>query len=132
MQEPEEITIGNELIAIYIGAKKTMYGRYMLDDESGLIFEPNQLMYDRSWDWLMLVVNKIEDESKVPMSIIIKVNKVDIIYKWFVIFYPNRASVDYIGGAFVSSSSESKIEAVWKAVVKYINWYNKNIGRSNP
>jgi hypothetical protein len=59
--------------------------------------------YNVSWDWLMPVIEKIEEKNTVE----IKGNAVVIPY------------------ANVFVRGDSKLEAAWQAVVEFIKWYNK-------
>jgi hypothetical protein len=65
-------------------------------------------MYDRDWNWLMPVVEKIES----------------INYK--VVIQNNSCSIEMIILDDIFCQSEnSKIEAVYKACVELIKWYNR-------
>lgn len=69
-------------------------------------------MYHSSWDWLMPVVEKIERLGSC---------QIDISLNWCRAGYKGRTfdSRDYL-------KSATKIEAVYNAVIAFINWYNEN------
>jgi hypothetical protein len=75
--------------------------------------------YHTSWDWIMPVVEKIENEGF--DSRIHGYNSDGGFLCDFVDFENNEASC--------STSYESKIEAVYKAVVQFITWYNSQTSK---
>lgn len=70
----------------------------------------SSLKYHSSWDWLMPVVEKIESTG---FQFYIHNEGVEI-KRWFW-----RGNFPDIGVV-----EEKKIDAVWKAVVQFITWYN--------
>tara|TARA_R100001510_G_C7625618_1_gene185562 strand:+ start:686 stop:1084 length:399 start_codon:yes stop_codon:yes gene_type:complete len=78
------------------------------------------LKYHTSWDWLMPVVEKIEDLEfkgrKIYFSL--STNSISVMLKPT----PN----DHIPKTIVKNKSGTKHEATYKAVVEFINQYNKN------
>jgi len=63
----------------------------------------NDLIYDSSWDWLMVVIHKIEViQKEMDCETIIQT------------------------GAKIWAKSNNKLEGTYKAVVEFIKWYNKN------
>lgn len=65
-----------------------------------------ELLFSSSWDWLMPVVEKIESEHSVTFNI--------------------EGDNVHINGDFKLSVFEhSKKESVYKAIVKFVKWYNK-------
>ena len=104
---------GNKLIAEFVGAKNDLSDIYYLPEfahyfnsygqiEWSDCFRLNELKYYTSWDWLMPVVEKIE---KTTAFVNIKGCLVNV-------------------SNIVDVSAPSKIEAVWIAVVEFIEWYN--------
>jgi len=63
----------------------------------------NQLQYHTSWDWLMPVVEKIEHTSA----------------------YVNVKGCHVKISTWVDVNAPTKLEAVHKAVVEFIKWYNE-------
>lgn len=83
------------------------------------------LKYDKSWDWLMPVVEKIQDTQVIKGRVIRTAADVQIMYKACHIEYSgDEESGDYSGEWEIRSSSTTKIKAVYRAVVKFIKWYN--------
>ena len=69
----------------------------------------NQLRYHISWDWLMPVVEQIEAKG----------------YNVVIYTYSCRISdTETEMEQFYGESDDSKIEAIWLAVVEFIKWYN--------
>lgn len=92
---------GNKLIAKFMG-----YFNWE-DKEYG--------KYNSSWDWLMPVVEKIEDlefDEFKPVAVSIECLECEI--------------KDYRKGAlhFAYFEGKTKIESVWQAVIQFIQWYN--------
>ena len=82
----------------------------------GYMFEPHELRYHESWDWLMPVVEKIEcttidndDNSDNFFNVMIEVFECNI----------NG------GDICICKSGNTKLEATYKAVVEFINQYNE-------
>ena len=118
---------GNKLIAEFMGwTTKSRYHhikqRKVLEwivpeNSNNIYYEFNdgylecfEERFHESWDWLIPVVEKIEKEYEV--SIID--NECEI------------CTTGYKIKVLVSVVSNSKIEAVYKAVIKFIEWYNEN------
>lgn len=122
----------NVMIAEFIGMQQTKVGWY---DNEGVLKLPytgdntfDDLWFDRSWDWLMPVVEEIGLR-----------NRVDITYMGIVTLYGlNRTAVQcYQNETFVKSidiSNNSGIEATYQVVVEFIEWYNqsKNALQTEP
>ena len=68
------------------------------------------LEYHSSWDWLMPVTDKIDIQLKNGRSFIEHIDG-----EW----WRNFQHVAYY------NSKISKFDAVYKAIIKYIKWYNK-------
>ena len=68
--------------------------------------------YSKDWNWLMEVVEKIENYNEFTN----------------VLFAPRGCAIDcYIENGFsFSNDCDTKIEAVYNACVEFIKWYNKN------
>ncbi len=99
----QETLEGNKLIAEFMTMEKCPLG------VKTKIIHSNDLKYHSSWDWLMPVVEKIE-----------KTHCINIEYTTCNIADPANGYEDII-----STSEKTKIEATWKAVIEFINWYNK-------
>jgi hypothetical protein len=110
----------NKIIAEFLGAKKTdiqgiqkpvyypIMGKSVYED---------RLKFHSDWNCLMAVVEKIEsfeDENRcAKFNVIIEQTFVEIISR--------NDNLEEI----VKLDSNTKIEAVYKACVEFINWYNQ-------
>ena len=94
----------NKLIAEFIAplGLRTRYGGYMPE---------NEMRYDTSWDWLMPVVQKIEN---LGYELIIAESRCKI----------NHNTDHSIEEAINIDIIGSKIEATYQAVVEFIKEYN--------
>jgi hypothetical protein len=68
--------------------------------------------YDTDWNWLMQVVEKIENYNEFTN----------------VLFAPQGCAIDvYIENGFAfSNDCNTKIEAVYNACVEFVQWYNSS------
>ena len=124
----EEIVDGNRLIAEFMG-KKLQKGNFwskMLGYADEFIIingEPkwslSDIPYNSSYDWLMPVVEKIEKlgiSTNIHYFAGIKKHS----YGMTTITYDSICS-EYD----LTNYSDSKIEAIYNSVIKFIKWYNK-------
>lgn len=109
---------GNHLIAEFMGAVPTkVLGTETWDipNMDGLQFV---LFYNSSWDWLMPVVEKIENiEVRGMYTVIIKQQYCSITF---------QDETDTLLYETTAQESSSKIDAVWQTVVKFIKNKNEN------
>lgn len=114
-----KIVEGNKLIAEFMGWSKSDYHNTPNKMYNGAIgIHVDHLQYHTSWDWLMPVVEKIED-CRIVDDYGFSVN----IDNWQVIIK------SLLSGKIITSNlsgAKSKIEATWQAVVEFIKWYNQN------
>jgi hypothetical protein len=106
----EEILQGNKMIAEFMGLWEAEEG-YLYNTQFEKGFRMSDLQYHSSWDWLMPVVGKIEDLGHI---IIIGTLSDPLL------------TVIYLEGfeQELEGSGSSKIEAVYKACLAFIEWYN--------
>ena len=135
----QEITDGNIIIADFMEVKistKEEYAKMISCPTEEIINMPEQnVYYHSSWDWLMPVVEKIE-------SLDLRKNgydfpKVKFMGDYIEIFwYANYRGTSYYwkdwmdcAGTFHKhiNQCESKILAIFSAIVEFIKWYNNNI-----
>jgi len=119
----EEILENNDIIAKFMGGKyetnlpfeyiKTGWTNTPANDNQQ-IAQSHQFKYNFSWNWLMPVVEKIES-FKHPVYIC--GNNCQI--------YEKKSWGKDIGW-FTDSYGRDKLEAVYLAIIDFINWYNQN------
>jgi hypothetical protein len=82
------------------------------------------LAYDTSWDWLMPVVEKIENGLSWKYQVLTE-NELYLPH----ITTEYRTLIRDAGDAtrFEMSACHTRIESVYKAVVAFINWYNQQV-----
>ena len=118
----------NKLIAEFMGMQHTNIGWY--DNEESLMLMDNtfdDLEFHTSWDWLMPVVDKIEDideEIKLFGGNIIKVSHTFQIENKSVTVWKHSDRFD--SKRIIEINGDSKRSSTYKAVVEFINQYNKN------
>lgn len=134
----EEIIEGNRLIALFDGGVIEKQAPYYLEgfthpDISHILWEgwyPESLEYHESWDWLMPVVDKIEE---LPRD--------DYHGKFVVIISSNTCTIQgsklnttpeyYRPAYFADYVLATKIESVWYACVRFVKWYSENKNNKN-
>lgn len=118
--ETTKITEGNKLIAEFMAVINNFSDYYYMPQfghyfnsygniEFNETFRSDELKYHTSWGWLMPVVEKIENLYDGDVLVEISDEKCYIGYGSF---YQNTAT------------AETKIKAVYGAVVEFIKWYN--------
>lgn len=118
----QEITQNNELIAKFmelgiLGESKdgvTVYSR--LNEQTGAtdFIAPDEMRYEKSWDWLMTVIQEIERIGA----------KTNIGLMFCNINYVNPFDDEKSFDKTITSGV--KINAVNGVVIEFINWYNEN------
>lgn len=107
----------NKLIAEFMGIPSYKQGRYLMFEYADNNHRTEQdLAYHTSWDWLMPVVEKIEEDDEVDVNILLNGTR---IFKW-------RTDTDIVNNV-AQISFDKKIEHVYDAVVEFIKEYNKYI-----
>ena len=108
----------NIMIAEFMGWKNSLekknpeYCRWYHPSDLGIMFFPEQLIFDSSWDWLMPVVEKIEQ---------FEFNDGD---KAFVkSFGENKVRIN----RFSLHMEETKLASMYEAVLEFIEWYNMQV-----
>jgi len=111
----------NKLIAEFMGIQ-------VIDNEIDSPFRPNlncfrkkELKYHSDWNWLIPVIEKIEtlNNPTTPYNSSVSVN-----------IYDNACEISYTGyhsGTIVEINLGNKLKSTYEAVLKFIEWYNKQI-----
>lgn len=121
--ERNDIIEGNKLIAEFMGATpiRGEYDMYQVieDIKDGVnekhFFIPSEMEFNSSWNWLMPVVEKIEEMG---FWFELRTHKTG-----------NRAVIgdyNYDTKPISNVFKTSKIESVFMCVVCFIKWYNEN------
>lgn len=116
---------GNRLIALFMGAVPFEDG-YKASREKCSIAHMidnalrEEVKFDTSWDWLMPVVEKIENLKDEHGSYLFSF---DIGRDWCMIIHNDFTQRPIA----VTSLDGDKIGSVFETTVKFINWYNANI-----
>ena len=130
----EEIKIGNELIAKFLDWKekwpdddyiayylpKFWAGEFCITQDFDSL-EPFQMLFHSSWDWLMPVIEKIdtiEDSLNGKFGVYISSNRCTIQSTKLFMSDSNKRY-------YSQTYADTKFEATYKVVVKFIKWYNK-------
>ena len=101
----------NKLIAEFLSVENPYHkGHYICPN--GIATEPKYMRFDSDWNWLMEVIEKIEN---------LETNRFDFqINQW------NSRIFDHENTEFiVDLNANSKIESVYNACVEFIKWYNQ-------
>lgn len=145
---------GNKLIAEFMGwickeRKSYNDGRLVLYTDKDKIFKYGgisyllnknpwdaPLKYNESYDWLMPVVDKIESLTVRPKDVFDDKVKVKLLgdhveifcYSTFrgkAVYWKNYLAID--NNTYKHANQKpSRIEAVYEAIIEFIEWYNKN------
>ena len=99
-------TPSDKVFSIYENNANPFLGKTLL--------EPMSMKFHSDWNWLMQVVEKIENLSKEGETYMLSITKFS-------------ARVTYKGSRIVDLPIDNtKIEAVYNACVEFIKWYNEN------
>lgn len=110
----KEVLKGNKLIADFMG-----YDSYVFRGHTMFVFEENNhrtlmdLHYHESWDWLMPVLTKIGNETGHELVMHSETS-------YWNQFGDNALVAEFLGYGYPLQ------DGIWKAVVKFIKWYNSN------
>lgn len=123
----KEIIDVNKLIAKFMGGKECDGGYVKRPSEMDAFkfgkktYSSSELSYHKQWDWLMPVIDKIESKG-FDTVIDFRYNpyskRKDKMFHWCQIGKDKTADDLY-------GSGETKILSTYKAVIKFVKWYNK-------
>jgi hypothetical protein len=91
----------NKIIALFMGDINSLDAKVSFNKNCTV----DELQYHKSWDWLMPVVEKIEQTNDGCTLVIIE---------------DERCYIDNQKGFEIDSVGHTKIEAVYNAVIKFI------------
>lgn len=116
------VYVGNEKIAELMGMQHTPIGWYDAEENLSLNYTRDntfdELLFDKSWDWLMSAVEFID-------SINDGIFQVDILQDGCII---KMKCIDIIDMTFSKiSDGTTKKESVWMAIDKFTEWYKNNM-----
>lgn len=119
-------TENNKLIAEFMGLSIKEGVSYYTDVNDmfpmGIEVDKPYLPYDKSWDWLMPVVEKIEEVFIDDSNLIIKEHRYEFDMK-----YTQCEIYDHVRDCVVASGDMgSKILSTYQSVVEFIKEYNNN------
>jgi hypothetical protein len=115
-------TENNKLIAEFMGFKlqqdpnERWFGQYFTTPNDVWANRIELLHFDTDWNWLMEVVEKIEDIETIDVDILTNGTR---IYEW-------RSGGRVIADNCANISFDKKIEHTYDSVVEFVQWYNKN------
>lgn len=120
----EKIIEGNRLIAEFMGWQKhintedtwwfpNLYPFYN-DGHGETTYHITEARFHESWDWLMPVVEKIED---------LDLGLPDVLITGHVCIITNN-----LYDLRIDIPGDSKLDATWQAIVKFIEWLNSEQG----
>jgi hypothetical protein len=116
---------GNKLIAKFMGYKFVYYSNEfnMLEINGKMKSLESWAKYHRNWNWLMSVVEKIEQIKYVNVLMVkTSLGEFSIEISHYTPSYHITQNNKMI---FVKEKTLTKIGSVWLAIIKFIEWYNK-------
>lgn len=117
--ETKDIKANNVLIAEFIGERgndtetvKNVYINIPVNGMKEITVELDRMKFHKSWDWLMPVLEKIQNLG----------------YRVITEGYKDIKELCSIegDGYYKNIYSSTKIEAIYKSVVEFIKWHNLN------
>lgn len=106
------------------------------DPDAKHYYAPIEMEFHSSWDWLMPVVEKIETLKVKGIDWINPDNKKNVTWNFTVEIRHNECIIHrdviphYWGGEInflnLKDMHQNKLEAVYKAILKFIEWYNEH------
>ena len=110
----------NKLIAEFMGLE-IVNADIILYELNGIAYPINKLQYHTSWDWLMPVVEKIESFQDGDDGDLMRGHLYNLRIEQNFVYILDGESMDVI----IEMNGDNKLDATYKAVVEFINQYNK-------
>jgi len=112
----------NELIAEFMGLVPEYWRLtplhkrrlYWCIGKGGFGMTASELKYNTSWDWLMPVVEKINNTKHPTLN-----ERIDVI------IYRRTCHINDIQQIIIETTGKDMLECTYKAVVSFIKWYNQ-------
>lgn len=110
----------NKIIAEFMGGTRHINEGWLMPNVIGLP-KDTQLQYHTSWDWLMPVVEKVEDLFDGSISVHIYDGRcyIEISTQYAI------ATDIYLPDSNFYNNQGGKLNSVWNSVVSFIQWYNQ-------
>ena len=122
----------NKLCAEFLGMYQTDDGRYWEETDNSLTnWYVEELRFDYDWEYIMPIVEKIEDLKTETSSFKFYINPKSVIiredknYSFEIGDRGTSSEPLYFNGS-KCITGKSKKEAVVKAIWEFLNWYNEN------
>lgn len=119
----EEILEGNKIIAQFLTTNKDnpdsdefYLPQHYEDNGDDWVYE-NDLMFHKSWNWLMPVITKIH---KLGYVTVFYGNHCEIIDKDL---FTHKYDGEGFNVEYYSESEDKLIDAVWNCVVEFVKWH---------
>lgn len=124
MSNVQEVENNNVLIATFLELKCDKEGWfYGMGLHGNMAFAPSEMHFHTKWEWLMLVIDKIE-LLRVGNNVSIRV-----VYECTNEFFQFTIhDENYVIHVITRSHVQNKLTTIYGAVVEFINSYNKNYG----
>ena len=120
----EEIIEGNRLIAEFYMVKSDWEERFAFVGNPQKWYRVSDLKFHEEWNWLMPVVEKIEDNGH---KTVLAISDFSFKYYQNIITGTPLMKTTIDNPSKVMGQSNIKIEAVWIAAVGFIKWHNQRI-----
>lgn len=110
----------NKLISVIMDVKYLDLGDIYETKDGEILGNENDLMYHKSWDWLMPVVEKI---IELGADIIISGDSTSIVKGGT---YDSSGDLNFNTADFETEKYEgTMLENTYNAIIEFINWYNQ-------
>ena len=112
--------MSNKLIAEFMGYTGGSDFQYLTHPETLLDTNVDELLYQTSWDWLMPVVEKIEEIAIDDDNLTIKEHRYQVDMS-----YTQCSIYDHVrDGVIASGDMGTKLLSTYRAVIEFLKEYN--------
>lgn len=132
--EYQEILNGNKLIAEFMGyhptEKETGEPTYKHSEmDKGTVIWLGQFDYHKNWNSIMKVIDKIEDVATIGQRVYFGIDPFKITAYCSGVLEKELSVFSYEDSGTHFNGDDKKIKALWKAVVKTLDWYFNKRGQ---